>query len=441
MQYENNRLEGIILQTENYKMTNIFEYEEELKKGNDYKSPYKNINDLEIEEVFKFFNDLNKEDYHKDTKDDICTPMECVKQMVDYIPNELWERDSVKILDPCVGNGNFPAYLKYKTNISNIWMNDMNPIRIKNARQLLGSDNIYQEDFFKLNELLNIKWDLIIANPPYSGGRNKNMSLSNSFIEESIDLLKDNGYLCYITPNNWMTYNNNNTTLKKLLTEGSFLVIDNNVKRYFPQVGSSFTVFIWQKGVMDNKTRVINNYILKDEKDSIVIPKNLPFIPLYISQELLDMIPKIIIEERNEFDYRCDLHNFTRKNNLSDNQDDVFKFKTIHTARKIRYADIKQDIFDKWIIIVPLSTYYVPYIMHKVNVTQSVGYIPFETKQEAETFLEIIKRPLYKVFIHLTRYGNFNNIKVLRHIAFGKKHELTENELSEIDKINSLIKY
>ena len=37
------------------------------------------------------------------------------------------------------------------------------------------------------------------------------------YIEKSIDMLKDGGFLCYVTPNNWMTYNSNNTTLKKLL--------------------------------------------------------------------------------------------------------------------------------------------------------------------------------------------------------------------------------
>lgn len=58
-------------------------------------------------------------------------------------------------------------------------------------------------------------WDLIMANPPYSGGANKNKSVSNKFIEKSIDLLKDKGYLCCITPNNWMTFSNSNRVLEK----------------------------------------------------------------------------------------------------------------------------------------------------------------------------------------------------------------------------------
>ena len=77
------------------------------------------------------------------------------------------------------------------------------------------------------------------------------------------------------------------------------------------------------------------------------------------------------------------MHNFTQKSKLRDNKDEIFKYETIHTARKTRYASIKQDIFDKWIIVIPLSTYFIPYIKHNVNTTQSVGYIEFESENEA----------------------------------------------------------
>ena len=281
-----------------------------------------------------------------------------------------------------------------------------------------------------------------MANPPYSGGGNKNRSLSNAFIEHSIDLLNDGGYLCFVTPNNWMTYNNNNTTLKKLLNEGSFLVIDNDVKKYFKGVGSSFTIFIWQKGVFTNKTYVVNNYLKKDIQKDVKIYKDLKFIPLYISQEVLDIIKKSVGEEENHrFFYRCDLHNFTQKKYLSDIQDEDFKYKTIHTARKTRYASKKQDIYDKWNIIIPLSTYYIPQVMNKVNVTQSVGYISFDSEKEADDYLNVIEKPWNKLIVHLTRYGNFNNIMVLKHLNFDKNIEFTQEEKYEIDNLLKGIKY
>lgn len=394
-----------------------------------------------FEEMERFFDSLNEEQYHKASQDDICTPMMCVKTMLDYVPEELWRRKALKILDPCAGNGNFGAYAATKTKMDNIYFNELSYIRFSNARTILEPKHIANCDAFSLNEEFDILYDLIMANPPYSGGGNKNQSLSNDFIELGISLLKNKGYLCFITPNNWMTYNNNNPTLKKLLSLGSFVVIDNDAKKHFPGVGSSFTIFVWQKGVYDNKTYVKNNFLIKDEQFDISIPNNLHFIPLYLSQTVIDLVTKLIQEEENGFNYRCDLHNFTKKDLLSDIQDDEFKYPTIHTARKTRYAKIKQDIFDKYVIIVPLSTYYVPYIVTGFNTTQSVGYFAFDTKEEAEKHLALITEDCYKVIIHLTRYGNFNNIMVLKHLKFSTKPNLNEKEKADVAALISKIKY
>lgn len=412
-----------------------------VNKNTRYKSPYDTIGEKSINDIFSYFDMVNIDKKHISTNDDICTPMECVKTMIDYIPEEFWDRENVRILDPCCGNGNFGVYCMQKTNPDNIWYNELSNIRYKNCKKIINPKNIVNSDFFDMPKKFKGTWDLIMANPPYSGGGNKNQSLSNSFIEYSIDLLNDEGYLCFVTPNNWMTYNNNNTTLKKLLTCGSFIVIDNDVKKYFPSIGSSFTIFVWQKGVFNNKTKIVNNYLVKDIQEGILIPNDLPFIPLYISQTIIDMIPKLISGDRNKFNYRCDLHNFTKKDCLSDIQDDYFKYHTVHTIKKIRYACFKQDIYDKWLIIIPLSTYYIPIIMNKTNTTQSVGYMEFNTKKEAQDYLKIITMPHFKLLIHLTRYGNFNNIKVLKHLNFDANIKFTNKELDEITRLAENIKY
>lgn len=398
------------------------------------KDKTKNINKL-----FEFYDNLNKDVSHMATNDDICTPMECVKKMIDYIPDDFWNNENIKILDPCAGNGNFGAYCMTKTAIENIWFNELNEIRYENCKRILSPVHIENKNFFDIKEE---KWNMIMANPPYSGGGNKNKSLSNDFIEHSIDLLNDKGYLCFVTPNNWMTYNNNNTTLYKLLNEGSFLVIDNDAKRYFKGIGSSFTIFIWQKGVYTNKTYIVNNYLKRDIQRDVTIYNDLKFIPLYISQEVLNIIRKTVgKEENNRFFYRCDLHNYTQKEHLSDIQDNEFKYKTIHTMRKERFSNKKQDIYEKWNIIVPLSTYYIPRVMHEVNVTQSVGYISFDNKKEADEYLKVIDEPWYKLTVHLTRYGNFNNIMVLKHLNYDKNLSFDDNEKKTINELIKEIKY
>ncbi len=50
-------------------------------------------------EIKNYFNRLNQDLSHFTNSNDICTPMDCVKEMVDKIPQEFWERKNVKILD------------------------------------------------------------------------------------------------------------------------------------------------------------------------------------------------------------------------------------------------------------------------------------------------------------------------------------------------------
>ena len=372
------------------------------------------------------------------SRDDICTPMDCVELMVNYIPNELWFRENLKVLDPCCGYGNFPAYLKTKVSSDFIYCNELSFERYNKCKELLNLKNITNQDFFEFKD--KESFDLIIANPPYSGGGNKNRSISNEFIKHSLSLLKDKGYLCFITPNNWMSYNNNNTTLKSLLDNGSFLVIDNDVKKYFKGVGSSFTVFVWQKGVFNHKTFVKNNYIIKDEQ-FVSIPKDIKFLPLYLSNDILSIFKKCLSLDRNTFNYRCDLHRTTQKSKISDTKELNFVYETIHTPSKTCYSTFKQDIYDKYLVIIPLSTYFKPYIKHNVNVTQSVGYVAFDTEQEAKDFKNILDLDYIKVIVNLTRYGNFNNIMVLKHLKFDKNIYFANDEINVLNKIVKDIKH
>ena len=70
-----------------------------------------------------------------------------------------------------------------------------------------------------------------------------------------------------------------------------------------------------------------------------------------------------------------------------------------------------------------------------------MGYFAFDSKKEASEYVKILNKPHFKVLIHLTRYGNFNNIMVLKHLAFDKQIELDSKELHDIEKLHKKIRY
>jgi type I restriction-modification system DNA methylase subunit len=158
---------------------------------------------------------LNKDETHFNNSNDICTPIGCVKEMVDSIPEEFWDNKNIKVLDPCSGNGNFHAYIALKTSLQNLYFNDINKKRIENMKTFFGDKINYTEiDFLIYPE--NEKYDLVVANPPYAKFTDenfrvaKNHNLSRDFILKGLSIVKDNGYILYIVPNNWMSFADRN---------------------------------------------------------------------------------------------------------------------------------------------------------------------------------------------------------------------------------------
>ncbi len=90
-------------------------------------------------------------------------------------------------------------------------------------------------------------------------------------------------------------------------------------------------------------------------------------------------------------------------------------------------AGLKKTIYENW------ST-----AQHQKIIT---GYLSFKNKQDAKDMLNIITQNHYKLLIHITRYGNFNNVKLLKNMNFSKKVEFTKEEIEEINSLVKLIKY
>ena len=128
---------------------------------------------------------LNKNKDLVQTSNDEPTPIDCVEEMINKIPEEFWMKKDIKILDPCCGCGNFPLVVYYKllkyhnkNHILNnmLYFNDINKERLEILRQVFQDDdedetknivlNIEEKDFLEYD--IGIKFDLIMANPPYA---------------------------------------------------------------------------------------------------------------------------------------------------------------------------------------------------------------------------------------------------------------------------------
>ena len=143
------------------------------------------------------------------SKGEVFTPSELVREMLDKIPSDVWENPESKFLDPCMGKGTFIieivkrlidiyGYSKEDA-ISRVYGYDT-CVKYVNHLKRGGFVNIFHKDF--LNEELNMKFDVVVGNPPY---QEKNTATGNNiyqkFVEKAYGLSEQ--YVVMIHPSSW----------------------------------------------------------------------------------------------------------------------------------------------------------------------------------------------------------------------------------------------
>ena len=178
---------------------------------------------------------VNKE--NKELYGEIFTPFSLIKDMFELIPNHLFYDKSLRWLDPGTGTGFFSIYLYFKLfdtlkeNIPNdnersdhiikhmIFMVEINDDHIAHLTTLFGEDsNIFNYNFLEV-KIHPEKWkfDIVIGNPPFNyrgikkvptntklKKKHDGTTIWGDFLKRSMSLLKNDGYLCFITPSIWM---------------------------------------------------------------------------------------------------------------------------------------------------------------------------------------------------------------------------------------------
>lgn len=419
-----------------------------------------NIINNSYEELKIYFNKtLNNDKSTYISSNDETTPIECIEEMISKIPIELWERKDLKILDPCCGNGNFHLVIsnkliKYDIDKKRIFeeilkFNDINEERLNNVKKIFSND-IYNLNITKSNFLIddNIdKYDLIVANPPYAklmenGKRtSKNHNLIKDFIDKSLSLLKINGYLLFITPDNWMSYADRNTLIEKITSLQIIHLDIHNAKKYFTKIGSSFTWYII-KNCPYYKEINISGIWKKEEYLSSVISQKRKYIPLLYNEIVQSILSKTIDNiSLKKFEVKTSsyLHKYTKRDIINIQETEIFKYKLIHTPKQTVYSSKPHKYQDGYKIFISTTDKYNVFI-DNCGMTQSIAFILCDNLEQAEKYLKILNNPLYQFLNNICRWGNFNNIRILQQFPIPdneddiyKSFQITKEEIYYIE--------
>ena len=388
--------------------------------------------------------DLNKNKDLFQTSNDEPTPLDCCEEMIGHLPNSLWERDNLRILDPCTGFGNFMIILyqilKKKKKFSSkeilenvMTFNEINSLRIELLRKIFRDDkyqlNITELDFLEYPE--DTKYDLQVVNPPYAKinesidadgnvtykRASKNHTLVRDFIDKSLRVCKDGGFIVYIVPNNWMSLADRNTTIQ-LLTQYQFHHLDiGTSKKYFPKIGSSFTYFILEKTPFYQPFTVKCLY-KKSIYGSKVESQVRDFIPLCYNNIVQSILNKVLGGNKKfGIETTSDLHKYTKRHLISSQPDETYKYRLIHTDKQTVYASRPHKYQEGYKVFLSTTGNWNVFI-DNCGMTQSIAFIRVEDKDTAEKIKNILQRPLYKFVNDICRWGNFNCIRILQRMSY-----------------------
>jgi hypothetical protein len=419
-------------------------------------TPLPNIKTNDYHTIKKYYdNDLNKNKDLVVTTNDEPTPIDCVEEMISKIPEAFWKNKNIKILDPCCGCGNFPIVIYYKlleyhnkeyilTNM--LYFNDLNMKRINVLKKIFDNKlNIYNEDFLEIN--MTIKFDLIVANPPYAkllpnGKRaSKNHNLIGVFIKKSFELLKSKGMLLYITPDNWMSYADRNKLICEITSLQIVYLNIHIAKKYFKKVGSSFTWYLIEN-TPSYKPIMIEGIWNKTIYNDIVQSEERKYIPLYYNRIIQCILHKTIDNDTlQKFDVNTssDLHKYTKKTFISSVQDEIYKYKLIHTPKQTVWSSRPHKYQDRFKVFISTTSYYGTFV-DNCGMTQSIAFIICKDEIEAKNISSVLNHPMYKFINNICRYGNFNNIRILQKFPYCdnyknvyKKFNITQDEIKFIE--------
>lgn len=392
-----------------------------------------NIDNGTFDELSSYYDavlNLDKSTYK--SSNDEPTPIACVNEMIDKIPCELWKKNDLSILDPCCGNGNFALPVLYKLleyhdkkNVleNMLEFNDINETRLDNVKRIFCSDtyDLQVSSYNYLEHNTDKKYDLIMANPPYAkilenGKRaSKNHNLIKDFVEKAMSQLKPDGYLLFITPDNWMSYADRNVLIE-VLTSLQIVHLDiHTAKKYFKKIGSSFTWYIIQNCLYYKPMQVSG--IWKNKTYNGNVPSGQRrYIPLIYTKEIQSILKKTVDNSnltKFKIETSSDLHKYTKASLISATPCDVYKYKLIHTPSQTVYASRPHKYQNGYKVFISTTDKYKVFV-DDCGMTQSIVFIRCLDEEQAKKYVHILQHPLYVFVNNICRWGNFNNIRILQ---------------------------
>ena len=444
----------------------------------------------EPDKLLEYINDnLTPKEKERKEAGEVFTPISIVKEMLDKLPNDVWHKPDYKWLDPAVGIGNFPiiAYLKLMEGLKSwepneekrrkhilekmLYMVEISKKSIFILNKIFCGDkyklNIYPKSFLEDEYTLN-SFDVIMANPPYNeGGVGKGGGVFwKGFVEKSLKILNDNGYMVMIHPTGWRKPKGERASGGDIWDSfrpyhlEALKISDIKIPN-FPRVD----YYILNKSNKTSNTHVINEFqsIKTDTKTKL---KDLPFIPHLINDDVVSILGKLFSKKGDKFNIH---YNQSFKPNKDDKTKktgkphaffyDVSKNDYVKVFKTYTDKDKNTEYISKSKIIMTYKSGKKPALLYPQYFTKEMGgtnntmYQLIDKSDNVGNLMKLLDSKLIHFLLKITQYSEapnyINEFKILNMITkpnsgklksdkdIYKYYGLTKQEIELVEKVVS----
>ncbi len=327
-----------------------------------------------------------------------------VCEILDQLPNEVWTSETTTFFNPSIGGGQFQKEIENRLrsqghsddNIkSRVFGLETTTALIDMAVNMYGLVGQYAkmsvDDFLAAEP--GVKYDVVFSAPKFN-------SLSKS-TEESADpkrktgnklwyqyafkldtLVKDNGYVAMITPNQWLTggvqqRKGNLGILKDIFAKKQLLVakVAGVTEKYFKGIGVSIGWWVYQNTAVYKKSKLL----LADSTVDIDF-SGLEFLTPEPNETSIGIVTKVLLSKNTKFESYY-FNSQCEKGSETEEQTAVNKYphwiygSSTSNNLVIRYfPEVKNDKVNYKKILFPMSTrYWQPYLAEANISVASLG--------------------------------------------------------------------
>jgi hypothetical protein len=262
-----------------------------------------------------------------------------ISTMIGYIPEPIWVNKTTTFCDFEMGGGQFIKAVVDKLKLyghsdeniqSRVFGFSDNELYLS---YVIGSDIIGTFDIYNEKKYSNMKFDVIVGNPPYqeTSGAATGKSIWHKFVKKSFNALNPNGYLSLIHPSGWRNSSGDFKDIQNLLLSKNIIYLNMNDFRKGREIFGVQTDFDYY--CIHNVNNTSEHLTEINDYDNINYNISLCGVS-FIPNANIENVYSLVATNGNAIDLISDSSYHHTREYVTNNESDVFKYPIVYSISK-----------------------------------------------------------------------------------------------------------